>query len=268
MATTALQDFQRRFKGLATAKLIDTASTNPFHVPNCNFVFNPGQEIEVLDLANTVGSMSYAGYTITADKPSIELTFKHNPPEVLEMIFGYKFAVETNVVGEFSREFTAGKDAKIPAVGAGELGETIIDDDPGVSISVLDSDFNYTLPLTRVDLATGVTAATEYTVGAGGEITFHSSLAGKNGTMVVNTTFSQVMRKSETPIGTYDFLSTLVMADSLRVALMSAKNCEVQLGNSQFNPSSPESTFTIMPIAELGRCSSYDFMYLTQRLAC
>jgi hypothetical protein len=113
-----------------------------------------------------------------------------------------------------------------------------------------------------------VTAATEYTVGAGGEITFHSSLVGKNGTMVVSTVFTEVMRKSETPIGTYDFLSTLVLADSLKVALMSAKNCEVQLGSAQFNPSNPESSFTIMPVSELGKCSSYDFMYITSKLAC
>lgn len=266
--TTSMQNFQRRIKGIATAKLLDSVTGNPFHIPNCNFVFNPGQAIEVLDLANAVGTMGYAGFTQTEDKPSLELTFKHNPPEVLEMTFGYKFMVENNYLGEYTKEFTIKPDGTVDGVAAGQLGETIVDDDPGVSISIIDDNFNYTLPLTRTTLAAGVTAATEFTVGATGALTFDSSLAGKNGTMTVTTTFAQALAKSEIPIGTYDIRSTLVLADSNRVALFEANNCEVQLGQSQFNPASPETSITVMPIADLGACSAYKFAFLETTLAC
>ena len=268
MATTAMQNFQRRFKGISVSKLIDTATGQPFHLPNFDFVFNPGQEIEPLEIANAIGSNAYAGYTVTAEKPSFEITFKHNPPEVLEMITGYKFAQESDATAEYSQQFTIGRDGTVAAAGTNQLGDTIVDDDLGVSISILDDTFNYTQPLTRVDLATGITAPTEYTVGAGGALTFDPSLAGKNGTMVVSTTFTSALRKSETQIGTYDLRSTLIMADSNKIALLSANNCEVQLGSAQFNPRSPETSLTIMPIADLGKCASYEMLYVDKVVAC
>lgn len=268
MATTAMQNFQRRFKGISVTKLIDTATGSPFHLPNYDFVFNPGQEIEVLEIANAVGSAAYAGYTITAEKPSFEITFKHNPPEVIEMITGYKFEQETNAKGEFSTQFTIDKDGTVPAVTVGQLGDTIVADDPGISISIIDDNFSYNKPLTRVNTSVGAVAPTEYTVGVRGALTFSPTLAGKNGTMVVSSTFATALRKSETQIGTYDVRATLIMADSNRIALFSANNCEVQLGSAQFNPKSPETQLTLMPIADLGKCTSYDMMYIDKVLAC
>jgi hypothetical protein len=266
--TTAMQNFQRRFKGISVTKLINTATGAPFHLPNFDFVFNPGQEIEVLEIANAVGSSSYAGYTIIAEKPSFEITFKHNPPEVIEMITGYKFEEETNAVAEFTTQFTIGKDGVVPAVATGQLGDTILLDDPGVSVSIIDDAFSYTKPLTRIAKSSATIAATEYTVGVKGELTFNTALAGKNGTLVASNTFTTALRKSETQIGTYDLRATLIMADSNRIALLSADNCEVQLGSSQFNPKSPETTLSLMPIADLGKCTSYDFLYVNKLLAC
>jgi hypothetical protein len=263
-----MQNFQRRFKGISVSKLIDTATKQPYHLPNYDFVFNPGQEIEVLETANAIGSTSYAGYTITAEKPSLEITFKHNPPEVIEMITGYKFQQGTNIKGDYTTQFTIGSNATVPAVAAGQLGDTIILNDPGVSVSIIDDTFNYNQPLTRIATGTAIANATQYTVGASGLLTFHSSLAGKNGTMSVSTTFTSALRKSEVPIGTYDVRSTLIMADSNKVALFFANNCEVQLGSAQFNPKSPETTLTLMPIADLGKCTSYDLMYVPKVVAC
>lgn len=268
MATTAMQNFQRRFKGISVTKLIDTATGKPFHLPNYDFVFNPGQEIEVLDIANAIGSAAYAGYTITAEKPSFEITFKHNPPEVIEMITGYKFEQEANAEAEFSTQFTIGNDGTVPAVSAGQLGDTIVVDDPGVSISIIDDTFSYNKPLTRVASTATTVGPTEYKVGALGALTFNSALAGKNGTMVASSTFTTALRKSETQIGTYNVRATLIMADSNRIALFSANNCEVQLGSAQFNPKSPETQLTLMPIADLGKCTSYDMMYIDKVLAC
>jgi hypothetical protein len=268
MATTAMQNFQRRFKGISVTKLIDTATGSPFHLPNYDFVFNPGQEIEVLEIANAVGSASYAGYTISAEKPSFEITFKHNPPEVIEMITGYKFEQEANAKGEFSTQFTIGKDGTVPAVAVGQLGDTIVLDDPGVSVSIIDSTFSYNKPLTRVAAGAPITTPTEYSVGVRGALTFSPTLAGQNGTLIASSTFTTALRKSETQIGTYNVRSTLIMADSNRIALLSANNCEVQLGSAQFNPKSPETTLTLMPIADLGKCTSYDLMYIDKVLAC
>ena len=268
MATTAMQNFQRRFKGISVSKLIDTATKQPFHLPNYDFVFNPGQEIEVLEIANAIGSNAYAGYTITAEKPSFEITFKHNPPEVIEMITGYKFQQATGLKAEYTAQFTIGDNGVVPAVKTGQLGDTIVADDLGVSVSILDDNFNYNKPLTRVNTTDGITAPTEYTVGVSGLLTFDPTLAGKNGTMSVNTTFTSALRKSETQIGTYNVRSTLIMADSNKIALFSANNCEVQLGSAQFNPKSPETTLTLMPIADLGKCTSYDMIYVPKVVAC
>jgi hypothetical protein len=265
---TAMQNFQRRFKGISVSKLIDTATKQPYHLPNYDFVFNPGQEIEVLETANAIGSNSYAGYTITAEKPSFEITFKHNPPEVIEMITGYKFQQATNVFGEYTTQFTIGSNATVPAVAIGELGDTIIRNDTRVRISIIDDTFNYTESLTRIAFGATIADPTEYRIDARGDLFFHPSLAGKNATMSVGTTFTSALRKSEVPIGTYDIRSTLIMADSNRIALFSANNCEVQLGSAQFNPKSPETTLTLMPVADLGKCTSYDLMYVPKVVAC
>lgn len=263
-----MQEFQRRIKGVSVSKLIDTASGKPYHLPNYDFVFNPGQEIETLEIANAIGSASYAGFTIKAEKPSFEITFKHNAPEVIEMITGYKFEQETGAKADFVTQFTIDKNGVVPAVAAGQLGDTITQDDIGVSVSIVDSTFTYNKPLTRIASSATTIGLTEYKVGASGLLTFNTALAGKNGTMIASSTFANALRKSETQIGTYDVRATLIMADSNRIALFSANNCEVQLGSAQFDPKSPETKLTLMPIADLGRCSSYDMIYVDKVLAC
>ena len=266
--TTAMQNFQRRFKGISVSKLRDTATQQIFHLPNFDFTLNPGQEVEELEIASGIGSRGYAGQTIVAEKPSFEITFKHNAPEVLEMITGYKFQVNQNAPLTYADQFTIDVNGMVDPVTAGQLGDTIIQDDPGVSVSIIDDDFNYTLPLTQVPFATGPTTPLEYSIDAMGAMVFDPSLAGKNGTIAVNTIFAEVLQMSETQIGTYDLLSSIVLADSNLVALIEAKNCEVKLGAAQFSPSNPETSLTLMPISELGKCAAYSLAYTKLKVAC
>lgn len=263
-----LAKFQNTIKGAGKIRLQELSTGNILHVPTPkSMTLDLGVEEVIQEGMNPLAKMVTMGSYQSAEKPTISVSFGHRQPEVLEMLFGRKFATAA-ITAPVIKELTIPLDGEVAAVTTGVEGFGIIVDEPSAKAAIKGT-FGVSKPLTRVAwTSSGVVAADSWMLGAAGTMRFPTALAGETVTVITQEPVAAGLQLGDLAVGAYKLKAILVHSQDNSIVTFEADNVSPTIAGNSFDPMAADVPVKFRLDQSLGGCSTYKIKYTGTKVAC
>lgn len=267
MASTGIEAFQQRIKGVSLTVLQRNSDKSLLHIPPAKGVtMDLGIEEAVQEINNPLGEVVTAGSYVTARKPMLNMTFAHSQPEIWELVLGTRFEAKTSEI-VIAKQITIPTSLTIPAAGLGQVGKGVLADAPEARASIKAA-FGMSEQLTRVPYSpTAAPAAGEWMVGADFVMKFAPDLVGETATVITPVPLATSLVLGEAPVGSYRIKALCILTNN-EVAIISADSCTPKLNGNTVDPAAAEISVGFYLHQIPGQCLPYSITYTGQIVNC
>lgn len=259
-----LELFQERTRAVGVLRLIRNSDNALLHLPTAKMTLDLGIEEASIEGMNPLGLMVTQGRYQTAMRPTLNLTFSNDRPEIMEMLFGRRFEMTSTEI-TVVKEYTVPANGLIPPVLTGQLGFGAVANDVRALASAMGEN-GLSRKLTRVSYATNLTAY-NWGLDANMGLAFGTDLIGKTVSVAVPVDMDTALKLGEEQTGSYKFAAIMVTTENKTIALR-AKNAVPSVAGNAYDPSSPEKSIKLSLDQPLGECLPFELVYTGLKVSC
>jgi hypothetical protein len=251
-----IEKYQSTFIGVGELKMRRVSDNLVYHLPTpMNMVVEPGKNERVLMGRNKLGRRVEVASFIDAENPVLNISYGVVQPELLQFRLGNYFETTTKEL-YLPTFFDLANGGTFPAVTAPSLGHAVINGADAIA------------SIKRPDgLSQPLTEGTDFTIGAGGQVTFSSALVAAKETvsMLIPYTVTGLGIGSEL-IGRHEVVATIIDSEGY-VWFFHAPNAKPSAAGGSIDFSA-ESFDLQLKLYNSGGCQPFTLIKSSDKVSC